>query len=217
MSRVSGAVRAEAAALVTDGVQAAGAHPNDRLSRLLLLAALCLATAFATMIGRSLPSKANQGDFAIYYVSALMMREGGDPYKAGLRTAGERLGLRTQPVDRSTDPPAFILCFEPLTRLRPRPAFWTWTAINFAALVASIALLLRREREISGYTRWAIVAAVILYPPVADHMMTGQNKLLILLMLVLVLCWTEQKRDASAGLILAAAGLLRVFPLLLTI
>ena len=122
MGRVSGAVRAEAATLVDDGVRAAAARPKDRLSRLLLLAALCLAAAFATMIGWSLPSKANQGDFAVYYVSSLTMREGGDPYKAGLRAAGERLGLRTQPVDRSTDPPAFILCFEPLTRLRPRPA-----------------------------------------------------------------------------------------------
>ena len=61
----------------------------------------------------------------------------------------------------------------------------------------------------------ALAAVTILFPPVLDHLVFGQNKMLVLLMFVLMLRWMERGRDGAAGLMLAFATLLRAFPLLL--
>lgn len=206
----------EAATPATGGVSLGARHAHTL--EVGAFAALWLAASlFAIVIAKALPAKATQWDFSVYYVSALMMREGGNPYRTSLRPLGDRLGLKTEALDRNTDPPSFILCFEPLTLLRPWPAYWVWIGLNLMALAAAIALLLRREPRLSAPAALMIVALVILYPPLGEHLVWAQSKLPILLMLVLMLRWLEQGRDVAAGLILAGAGLLRVFPLLLIV
>src|SRR6185437_8261650 len=136
-----------------------------------------------------------------------------DPYTTDLDRFGPELHLEIDPIHYATDPPTFLLCFKPLARLPLAEAFWLWTALNFAALVVSLALLLR-DSGVGTWTALALVALALLYPPVGEHFFYGQNKILVLLMLVLLMRWMADGHDAAAGLILGIAVLLRGFPLL---
>jgi hypothetical protein len=166
------------------------------------------------MVSHQLPSRVNQFDFSIYYASGLALREHIDPYTTDLDRVGRGLQLEIDPIHYATDPPTFLLCMEPLTLLPVRQAFWLWTALNFAALVASLVLLLRGS-GVDVWTALALAALGLLYPPVGEHFFYGQNKLFVLLMLVLMMRWMTVGHDAAAGLILGVAVVIRGFPLLM--
>src|SRR5271167_1214840 len=67
-------------------------------------------------------------DFSNYYNSAWALRHRIDPYSSDLTPVAARLGLDTGRLTHASETPPFLLCFEPLTWLRPRVAFWIWTA-----------------------------------------------------------------------------------------
>ncbi|HZO82049.1 MAG TPA: glycosyltransferase family 87 protein [Candidatus Binataceae bacterium] len=162
-----------------------------------------------------LPARAGRFDFSIYYASALALRQNLNPYRINLARIGAPLGLETAPIEHATDPPAFLVCFEPLTLLPVRAAYWVWIALNLAALLAALRLLLGAPSGIDSRLGLALGALALLYPPVGDHFFWAQNKLLVLLLLVLMARWMQQRRDAAAGLTLAVAGLWRGFPFIL--
>jgi alpha-1,2-mannosyltransferase len=166
------------------------------------------------MLLHQLHSRVNQFDFSIYYASGLALREHIDPYTTDLDRVGRGLQLEIDPIHFATDPPTFLLCMEPLTLLPVRQAFWLWTALNFAALVSSLILLLRGS-GVDFCTALALIALGLLYPPVGEHFFYGQNKIFVLLALVLVMRWMAHGHDAAAGLILGIAALMRGFPLLM--
>jgi Glycosyltransferase family 87 len=161
-----------------------------------------------------LSSRADRSDFSVYYASGLAVREHRDPYTTDFDRVAPGLNLKTDPVHYATDPPTFLLCVEPLTLLSLGQAFWLWTALNLAALVASLLLLLRGS-GLPVWTALALAALVVLYPPVGESLFWGQNKIFVLLMLVLMMRWMAGGHDAAAGLILGIAVLLRGFPLLM--
>src|SRR5271156_3974230 len=144
------------------------------------------------------------------------MREGINPYTADLTPLARSRGrFELGKINHATDPPTFVMCFVPLTLLAPRAGFYVWTAINALAFLLALILLFRWTPGLGRDAALAIAALAILFPPVIDHLVWGQNKMLVLLMFVLMLRSMERGRDAAAGLILAFATLLRAFPLLL--
>ena len=166
----------------------------------------------------ALPGRARKWDYSIYYTSALAMREGMNPYTKDLTPLAHSLRIRAgqnKSRDGSADfcdvlcaagrllpPRLWVLCLDGDQRARisdfAGPAF----SMDAGARSRDGAL--------------AIAALTIaLFPPVTDHLVWGQNKMLVLLMFVLMLRWMERGRDAPAGLMLAFASLLRAFPLLL--
>ena len=163
---------------------------------------------------RQLPSRADHFDFSIYYSSGLALRENHDPYTTDLASIAPKLKLEIDPIHYATDPPTFLMFLEPLTLLRLRQAFWLWTVLNLTALLASVWLLLRGAIP-ERWTALALGALAFLYPPVGESFFFGQNKVFVLLMLVLMMRWMTAGRDAAAGLILGIAVLLRGFPLLM--
>ncbi|MGH7915685.1 MAG: glycosyltransferase family 87 protein [Candidatus Binataceae bacterium] len=187
---------------------------------LLLRAAILVPLWAAVVIGvviliAALPGRANKWDYSIYYSSALAMREGMNPYTTDLTPLARSLGFDLKKINHATDPPTFVMCFVPLTLLAPRPGFYVWTAINAVSFLLALVLLFRWTPGLGRDAALAIAAVAILFPPVVDHLIWGQNKMLVLLMFVLMLRWMERGRDGPAGLILAFASLLRAFPLLL--
>ena len=169
-------------------------------------AVLHLAGVFA-----KLPQRATQTDFSVYYTSAIILREGGNPYTTDIAPVARRLGLDVGPLVRDDSMPFFLLCFEPLSRFSPKTAYWVWFGVNCAALALAMILLLQ------GVGRaWLLLAPLmLLYQPLAEHFAYARTEILILLMLVLMLRWLQEGRDARAGLILALAGALRAFPLVM--
>jgi len=67
----------------------------------------------AVLIFGQLRGRVTRWDFSHYYLSALAMRAGVNPYTTDLRPLGRALAI--EGIDHATYPPAFLLCFEPLT------------------------------------------------------------------------------------------------------
>jgi alpha-1,2-mannosyltransferase len=186
------------------------------LLRVATLVPLWAAVAIGVLIMiRAIPGRATKWDYSVYYSAALAMREGMNPYAADLTPLAHSLGFELGKINHATDPPTFVMCFVPLTLLAPRTGFYVWTAINTLAFLLALVLLFRWTSGLGRDAALTIAALTILFPPIADHLVWGQNKMLVLLMFVLMLRWMERGRDAAAGLILAFATLLRAFPLLL--
>lgn len=166
------------------------------------------------VIFNSLHGRDRYKDFAIFYLSALEARTGEPIYRTEFAPLEQTLGIDTGGIEQAADPPTLVLLFEPLSLLPLRPAFWVWTMINCLALALALALLLGGRSGLSPPLASAFAALVVWYPPVADGLFWGQDKMLILLALVLAMRWMEQKHDAAAGFVLAGASLCLIFPLL---
>lgn len=162
-----------------------------------------------------LPSRSTQVDYSIYYTSAYLMRHGEDPYTTSLNSVAPAFGMRIRYIPGATDPPAFLLMFEPLTILGPEEGYWTWQALNALALAVSLWMLLGRGSGLRPDVAIALAALAVMYPAVINHFYYAQSKMPLLLLLVVTMRLLESRRDIAAGLALALAGLTRIVPLLL--
>ncbi len=154
-------------------------------------------------------------DFACYYTWAYAMANGVNPYTSDLRDTALKLGVTIDRQNRADYPPTFLLCFEPLTLLPFDTAYWMWTGLNIAALLLALALLLWAE---SGLTTSAVVALVglaLIYEPIRGVLYMGQPHTILLAMMVVASLCFRRGKDGAGGLILAIAGLLKVYPLFL--
>jgi Glycosyltransferase family 87 len=173
--------------------------------------------ALLVLIGTltKMPDQWHRRDFSNYYESAWAMRHGIDPYSTNLTPIGAQLGLETNWLVHASETPPFLLCFEPLTRMRPRVAFWIWIAINFSALTIAMYLLLACRRGLSGRTALLLTGLMLMSAPVNLNFYWGQSQLIVLALMVAAMRAMERDRDGAAGLLIAAAALLRAYPLLL--
>lgn len=155
-------------------------------------------------------------DFSVYYASGVLLRHGVNPYTGDLAGTAHRLGLETGYISQATDPPTFLLMFEPLTLMPVHRAYWMWEAINLAAFAGALVLLLApRFSNLPKHLAITLAGLAMVYAPVGNNFAIAQNKVLVLLLIAAMIRCMERKHDAWAGLFLAAAGLMRVFPLLL--
>ena len=183
----------------------------SRLERIAFAALAIPAIIYAITVFRMLPERATTWDFSHYYTSAMVLRDGGDPYTTDLQPIGARLGLKIDQINRGTYPPTFIWCFSSLTRLPVHSAFFVWQALSIACLAAGLVLLMR-ETVSRRAAAW-LTLGVVFFAPVQLHLAFSQSQFMVFLMLVLVIRALERSRDAEAGVILAAATLLRAYPL----
>jgi hypothetical protein len=167
----------------------------------------------AALIFGQIRGRVTRWDFSHYYLSALAMRAGLNPYTTDLRPLGRTLGI--EGIGHATYPPGFLLCFEPLTLMTPRAAYWTWFGINVAALALALVLLFRESPSLRMRQIMALIPLAILYPPLATHFFYAQTQVLILLLFVLMMWAMGRGYDRTAGLFLALAGLIKIFPLLM--
>lgn len=175
---------------------------------------ICAALHIFTTLPAELPQRQRSFDFAAYYVGALILREGGNPYATNGHPVAARLDLDPGEIDTVVDTPALLLSFEPLTWFAPVTAYWMWTVLNVGLLAASLLMLLGPG---SGYrVRGALLVAglVLLYPPLKEHFFYAQTQLVILFLFVVAMRSMGRQRDALAGTALALAALLRGYPLI---
>jgi Glycosyltransferase family 87 len=162
-----------------------------------------------------MPAQWHGRDFSNYYESAWALRSGIDPYSTNLTPIGAQLGLETGGLLHASETPPFLLCFEPLTKLPPRSAYWIWIAINFSALAIAMYLLLAHRRGLSGRTAWLLAGLILMSAPVAQNFYWGQSQLIVLALMAGTMRAMERDRDGAAGLLIAIAALLRAYPLLI--
>jgi Glycosyltransferase family 87 len=196
-------------ALSIEGILAVMRHPL--MVALLSLAALIQVYRVAT----ALPERIHEEDFADYYAAATIMRQGENPYRTSLGPVGESLGLHSKnhaENDIVPETPAFLLGLKALGALPLTRAFWTWIAINCAALIAALYLLLGPGSGLRPMDACLMTALALMYPPLIDLFLTAQSQMLVILGLALSVRWLASGRDRAAGLMLAALALLRGYP-----
>ena len=156
------------------------------------LAAIC-----AVLLFRTLPwaVSGDYRDFVGYYLPADLLRQKINPY------AGTSWG----------DTPSWLLCFEPLTLLARFTAYKLWFFVNLSAFAITLILLLR-HCALEATDKWILAALIVLYPPIACNFWFAQSEVFLLFLLVLFILELQHGRDVSAGMILAAASLLRAYP-----
>ena len=180
---------------------------------LLWLVALVYAVRFALF---TLPAPPKFTDFNHYYVAALSLRMGSNPYVTRFDALGRSLGLELSIFDIGNQPPTLLFCFEPLTRLSPYAAYWIWVGISLMSFVVALCALLR---ETSLDSRQALLfgALLFLYPPVYEHFYFSNMQIVITLLIVIAICCMGSGADRWAGLPLALATALKVYPAFLAI
>jgi alpha-1,2-mannosyltransferase len=177
-----------------------------------LLWVLALSETYSTF--GQLPQNASKLDFSVYYLSATVTYHGDNPYLTDFEPLARKLGLEVGWIRHATDPPSFLLCIAPLALMPQRLAYYTWAAGNIVMFIAAVVWLLCAS-SLGLSAALLLGALALLYPPVQFHLFMGQSKMVILLLLVAMLRAMQREWDRTAGLCLAFAGLLRIFPLLL--
>lgn len=153
-------------------------------------------------------------DFPNYYVTARLLRDGYDTHRiyewTWLQRQKDRLGIDQPVVEFIPLTPFSALVMWPLAHLAPLIAKHAWIVVNLL-LLAAIAILLR---NISGLPWKAIVLLMLLSVPLQRNLQYGQYYILLLALIILALWLYLRDRRFLAGLLLAAAVGLKIFPAL---
>ncbi len=163
-----------------------------------------------------LPTRIRQWDFGQLYAAALVLRENGDPYTNSYASVGATLKIEMTPGYESAEMPTLLLFLEPLTKLPLERAYWLWTMLNVICLAVAMFLLLRPSVSgLSPPTAWSLAALGLLYSPVSVQFENAQTQIVILILIAAAMRSMTRSHELAGGFILATAGLLRGFPLLL--
>lgn len=198
------------------------------LSRPAVAAALLvLALSYMAFVLVKLKSRVGQWDFSFYYVWSLAVRRGLDPYSARLPSLAATLHLSASdlqlrqrnpsvqgcgPYQFTVYPPTFLLLFEPFTLLRPASAYWTWIGLNVVLLGIALVVLLS---ELPWAYAVSMAALGLFYHPIEFHFFVANCQIVILVLLACTLRSLKFRREAAAGASVAAATLIKLFPVLL--
>ncbi len=190
-------------------------HTRLELGGLAILWVFILAGAVSLVGAMVRDRRSAREDFAVYYFLAQATSDGRNPYALDLGTLARERGADVHDIRRGSEPPTFLLLFEPLALLPLNVAYWIWQGINLACLIGALIVLLGGSSRADPALAATLAGLAMLYPPVGLHFWMGQSKLPLLLLLALAMRWMERARDAAAGLALALAALLRIFPAVL--
>jgi glycosyl transferase family 87 len=187
--------------------------PQRRRRALLIVAAASLAAIAAASVGDTLYRnrlRYEHADFDLYYHWWLEYRVGIDPWRPDVIPAGAP-SIRT--IWYCNYAPPFVILLSPLSRIEVQACYWIWLALQIAALATAIVLLLRQLRPPPGAPATvAIVALAMLFPQV--HATLYEAQFTFLLLLILSAAWILDRigRTGLAGLMLAIAALLKIYP-----
>jgi alpha-1,2-mannosyltransferase len=157
-------------------------------------------------------------DLSAYWRAAQAVLDGGSPY-APFQLAG---AYSPQQQFLYVYPPFLAVLVAPLAAVVDdyRLANWLWAALGAAILAVVVVLVARRERLARGFDLFLLVVAAFAYAPVVSELIIGNVHLLILGLLAgawLALGRRSVGGDTAAGVLVAVAALIKVFPVLLVL
>lgn len=176
---------------------------------LLWLMVLGYAIRFAIF---KLPAPPNFSDFNHFYVAALTLRRGSNPYAVRFDSLAHTFGLDIGVNHLSNQPPTFLLCFEPLTRLRPFAAYWAWTGFSLLSLILALGLLLVSETSFNPPQILLFCALMFIYPPTYELFAFANTQNVIPLLIVLAMCCLRRGWNCGAGFSFALATTIKAYP-----
>jgi hypothetical protein len=169
------------------------------------IVAAILALVAAISLAQRLPAishRYDQFDFTVFYGWWSDYSSGGDPWT----------DMRG-PMHGCNQPPSFIETFSPLARLDRKTAFWIWHAAQFLCVVATVLLLARGNDPPLGSVPTIIVLSLVLMSrPFAGALVWSQIAPMLLALLCAAWFCARRNRPAAAGIFMALAALLKLFP-----
>jgi len=181
-----------------------------------VLAAVLVAISAAWQLALMIPSRAQQNDFAHYYVSSRLLLHGENPYRQSLLDQFSVCGFTEldEKVVQATNPPTLLYLFAPLAALPPETAFYGWALLQGVclALIVGLTCLLLRE-QLSRNAMMVLGVLAVASPAVYYHFYYSQCQLLLGALLLGAFYAKRKGLDTSACLLAATAGVLKIFPL----
>ena len=179
--------------------------------------ALALAIGWLILIGLTLTTEAD--DFGLFRREAVDLLETGDPYATRgdpASTAPQGLDAAAQRAERGVKyPPLFAYLFQPFGLIGHRAGQLIWFGMNLLMLAALIALCIRLSGSLLARRYWGVVVlGTLLAPPTRLSLQLGQVSVLMALLLVATGLFAR-RRPGVAGLLLALAGLIKLYPALI--
>ncbi|MGH7815574.1 MAG: glycosyltransferase family 87 protein [Candidatus Binataceae bacterium] len=151
------------------------------------------------------------GNFAVYYAWGAMNEIGEPLWGPRAATGFVRPGLKRP--KRCNYTPFFIECFRPFARFSQPAAFWMWEALQLLSLAAAIFLLARNTGPPLDCAATAIaIALAFIFRPLAVTIHYAQFSPFLLLSIAGSWASSRRGHPAWAGLWLAIATLLKLYP-----
>jgi hypothetical protein len=185
-------------------------RPSLRAHAVVLVLAACANLAFLWPAIAALQREGR--DLRQDYIGAARLLAGQDVY--GLFSAEEYAALGVDPglgVGENAHPPTTLALFAPLAGLSFQWAVAVWSLASLLFFLITLHLI-ARELDLYG-PLWALSFVAWLWFPFWLHIRFGQFSTLMALLLTLAWIGVRRRRWAWAGGWLAAAGLIKLFPL----
>ena len=164
---------------------------------LAIVAALVLAQRL-----REFSHRYDQFDFVVFYGWWSDYSSGGDPWTD---LQGHMRGCNYTPV--------FVEGFSPLARLDQKTAFRIWQTVQVLCIFTAVLLVARGNAPpLGGAPTIIVLSLVLMSRPFASALAWSQIAPMLLALLCAAWFCTQRHRPAAAGLLVALAALLKLFP-----
>jgi alpha-1,2-mannosyltransferase len=160
---------------------------------------------------RAVQPRYDDADFSFYYGWWTDYSSGGDPWMVQTAKTELRPGL-FRPL-YCNSPPFFVQVFSPLARFDQKTAFWIWQAVQMICLMAAVLMLARGSDPPLGAAATVIILSILLLSrQFAGTLVMAEVTPTILALLTASWFCSRRERPAAAGLCLALAALVKLYP-----
>lgn len=172
------------------------------------LGALAIGLLGLARLSIIVPQRAKADDFAHYYIASRITLEGKLPYSTHLDPYYAKYGFALDP----TLP--FVWLFALYAGLTPRAGFCAWVSTEAVSLIAVLWLTRRLLGERLSARAWRFITAATLFSA-ATYWQFYYSQVGLSLAAIVLAAYACQRanRHTTACLLVAAAGLLKLFPL----
>jgi hypothetical protein len=176
---------------------------------------LALIVAAVRAVTFFLPTRINENDFSMAYLSGRVLADGGNPYRTDLVEYSHRLGLKfSDGTCPATNPPFLTWSWHWLAKLPVADAFAVIIALQAVSLIVVLWMTwwLLNDRLLPS--AWCLAAGLTCCSlPVLDHFWFSQVQLPLLALLMTGFCLWRRSRPDLASAVLTLAGVLKLYPL----
>ncbi|MGB8684958.1 MAG: glycosyltransferase family 87 protein [Candidatus Binatus sp.] len=192
----------------------AGSRTNQRRLPITTIAATILAIAAALSVAqrmRAVAHRYDDVDFVFYYGWWTDYSSGGDPWVVHSKSIEVRPGVVRPRYCNNT--PFFVELFSPLARLDQKSAFWTWQAAQLLCLVFAVLMLARgNDPPLDTAATIIVLSLLLLSRPFAGTLVGAEVTPTLLVLLAASWFCARRERPAPAGMCLALAALVKLYP-----
>ncbi len=178
------------------------------------IAATVLAIVAMVSLAQRVPAASHRYkdlDFETFYGWWTDYSRGVNPWVVQSKRSDSRPGISRPRNCNNT--PFFIEVFSPLARFDQRTAFWIWEASQMICLVMAVLLLARGNDPPLGTAPTIIVLSLaLLSRQYAGELVYAQVTSMLLVLLSASWFSARRERPAAAGLCLALAALIKLYP-----